>query len=88
MARIVRKSMLMLAGFREEEIGIMDLDSMTDEEIAQKIKERMLVWVREALTRNAMGQMVIYISKFEDFIERGYEFVAALHNGKLVMKIP
>jgi len=88
LARIVRKSMLMLAGFREEEIGKMDLDSMTDEEIAQKIKERMMGSVRETLTRNAMGQMVIHKSKVEDFIGKGYQFVADLHNGKVVMKIP
>jgi len=88
LAKIVRKSMLMLAGFKEEEIGKMDLDSMTDEEIAQKIKERMMGSVRETLTRNAMGQMVIHKSKVEDFIGRGYEFVADLHNGKVVMRIP
>jgi len=35
-----------------------------------------------------MGQMVIHKSKVEDFIERGYEFVADLHNGKVIMKIP
>ena len=88
MVLFVRKSMLSMAGFTQDEISKMDLSSMTDEDINSKIRERMVGAVKKKLVGNASGQAVVRIGEIERYISEGYVFVNNLGNGKAIMKVP
>ena len=88
MVLFVRKSMLSMAGFSQDEISKMDLPSMADEDINSKIRERMVGAVKKKLVGNASGQAVVRIGEIERYISEGYVFVNNLGNGKAIMKVP
>jgi len=85
---IIKKQMLLIAGFKEEEIEKMNISEMSNEEITQKIREKLMGSIKENLVKNAKGQFVINKDRVEDFISKGFEFVADLGNGKIIMKMP
>ena len=66
----------------------MNISEMSNEEITQKIREKLMGSIKENLVKNAKGQFVINKDKVEDFISKGFEFVADLGNGKIIMKMP
>ena len=88
MVLFVRRSMLAMAGFSQDEISKMDLSSMTDEEINNRIREKMVGAVKKKLVGNASGQAVVKIGEIEKYISDGFVFVSNLGNGKAIMKIP
>ena len=85
---LIKKQMLLVAGFKPEEIEKMNLPEMSNEEITQKIREKLMGSLKESLVKNAKGQFVINKEKVEDYISKGFEFVADLGNGKIIMKMP
>jgi len=85
---IIKKQMLLIAGFKKEEIEKMNISEMSNEEITQKIREKLMGSIKENLVKNAKGQFVINKDRVEDFISKGFEFVADLGNGKIIMKMP
>ncbi len=74
----LRKAMLVFAGLSEDEIASLDLASMSEEEFFQLFKERTL--------GNGPKQRVVDISEAEKLINSGWEFVATLPNGKVILK--
>ena len=88
MVLFVRKSMLSMAGFSQDEISKMDLSSMTNEEVNNKIRERMVGALNKSLVGNASGQTVIRAEDIEGFISKGFEFVSNIGNGKAIMRLP
>ena len=88
MVLFVRRSMLAMAGFSQDEISTMDLSSMTDEEINNRIREKMVGAVNKKLVGNASGQAVVKIGEIEKYISDGFVFVSNLGNGKAIMKVP
>ncbi|PMP82654.1 MAG: site-specific integrase, partial [Caldisericum exile] len=85
---LIKKQMLLVAGFKPEEIEKMNISEMSNEEITQKIREKLMGSLKESLVKNAKGQFVINKDKVEDYISKGFEFVADLGNGKIIMKMP
>jgi len=78
-----RKQLLLVAGFRKDEVDKMDLFAMSDEEIQSIIRQRLL---REK--ENDCKQKVITINEVERFLEKGWEYVATLPNKKVIIKFP
>ncbi|MGB9763602.1 MAG: hypothetical protein ACPLW7_06435 [Minisyncoccia bacterium] len=85
---MIKKQMLLVAGFKPEEIEKMNISEMSNEEITQKIREKLMGSLKESLVKNAKGQFVISKEKVEEYISKGFEFVADLGNGKIIMKMP
>jgi hypothetical protein len=51
--------MLLVAGFKPEKIEKMNISEMSNEEISQKIREKLMGSLKESLVKNAKGQFVI-----------------------------
>jgi hypothetical protein len=77
-----RRQLLLVAGFREEEIDSIDLDLMSDEEFQQTVKKRLL---GEELSD--CRQKVVPIGQLDKYLERGWEYVATLSNKKAIVKL-
>ncbi len=82
--RTIKEQLMLLAGFKKEEIEKMDLDTMNADEMHQKARERFL----GAMVNNGSRQKVIPIVQVEDFVTQGWEYVAPLPHDRAVMKLP
>jgi hypothetical protein len=78
-----RKQLLLVAGFKRDEVDRMDLSAMSDEELQTIIRQRLL-----GEKANDCKQKVIPISEVEKFLEQGWEYVAVLPGNKVIIKIP
>jgi integrase len=76
-----RKQLLLVAGFKPNEINNMDLSAISDEELQTIIRQRLL-----GEKVNDCRQKVISISEVEKFLEQGWEYVATLPNNKVIIK--
>jgi hypothetical protein len=79
-----RKQLLLVAGFKQEEIERMDMISKSDEEFQGLVRERLL----GKMANNGARQKVIDLGEVEDHVVKGWEFVAALSNGKAIVRVP
>ena len=80
----MRKQLLLAAGFTEEETSRMEIDSMSNEELHDAIKKRLL----GIMANNGSQQKVVAVNEVENYISDGWEFVAALPNDKAIVKVP
>jgi hypothetical protein len=79
---LVRKQLLLVAGYGQEEVDAVKLDELTDEEMKQKLKERLF----GGALANVNHQQVIQTSELEAYINRGWEFVGQVGD-KIVVKL-
>jgi hypothetical protein len=79
-----KEQLLLVAGFKEEEIGKMDLQEMTNERLQGIVRERLL----GAMVNNGNHQRVIPVGEVEAFVSQGWEFVATLPNDRAVLRLP
>ena len=78
-----RKQLLLIAGYKEEEIEKMDLN-MKDEEFQRIVRERLLGY----MVNNGKKQRVIRANEIEDYINNGWEFIALLPDNKAIVRLP
>ena len=78
-----KKMLLATSGYRDDEIKNMDLANMTNEQIQEKARERLMV-------NNGQRQRIIATSELERHITQGWEFVANPPglNGKSIVRLP
>jgi len=76
-----RKQLLLVAGFTQDEVEKMDIPSMSDEELQTIIRKRLL-----GEKANDCTQKVVSINDVENYLEKGWEFVATLPNNKVIIK--
>ena len=79
-----KKQLLLVAGFKVDEIGKIDLANMSDEEFQSLVRQR-LVGIME---NNGNKQKVIDLGQVENFISDGWEYVASLPNDRAIVKTP
>ena len=79
-----RRQLLLIAGFRQDEIDKMDLSSIDDEEFQKMVRNRLLGTV----ANNGARQKVIRLGDLEGYIAQGWEFVAQLPNERAIVKLP
>ena len=80
-----RKQLLLLvAGFKNEEMAKIPFASMSDDEFQTIVRQRLL----GAMVSNGQKQRVIPLDDIEDSISQGWEFMAALPNDKAIMRLP
>jgi hypothetical protein len=77
-----RKQILLVAGFKENEIDRLDLSSLSDERL-QKIIRRKLLSSQET---NSAKQKVVSVNEANEYLSQGWEFVAKLSNNRIILK--
>jgi hypothetical protein len=80
----LQKQLLLVAGFKGEEIEKMDLANMGDEEFQSMVKQRLL----GVMQNNGNRQKVINLNAVDQFISEGWEYVASLPNDRAIIKMP
>lgn len=80
----MRKQHLLAAGFTEDEVTGMELESMGNDALPDARERRLLGIMKD----NGSKKKVIAVSEVEHYISYGWEFVAALPNDKAIVKVP
>jgi len=78
-----RKQLLLVAGFTQAELDKMDVPSMSDEELQSIVRKRLL----GVQTANGASQKVVNVGEANDYLAKGWEYVAKLSNNKVVIKM-
>jgi len=79
-----KRELLLVAGYNQNEIDAMNLSAISDEDLNAKVRERLL----GIMTNNGAKQKVVAVEEVEKHLAQGWEFVAALPNGKAILKLP
>ena len=82
--KTMREQFLIVAGFKKEEMEKMNLEEMSDEELQNAVRQRLV----GMMTGNGSRQRVVPIQEVTSFIGQGYEYVASLPGGEAVVKVP
>ena len=78
-----RKQLLLVAGFKEEEIDTMDL-SMNDASFQEIVRKRLVGTSGEG----GASQRVVTVNDVDGFLSRGWDFVASLPDNKVILREP
>jgi len=79
-----KRQLLLVAGFKQGEIEKMDVLGMDDDEFQETIRRKLA----GLMEKNGARQKVVPLGKIEGYIKEGWEFHAALPNGKAIIKLP
>ena len=79
----LRKALLAMSGFKREEIAELDLSNMTDEELSDLFKKRVL----SAASKNGSKQKVVSEKELNKYLEDGWEYVTSISNDQAIVKI-
>ena len=79
-----RKELMRVAGFTEEEIKDIEIREVPDEELRQMIRQRL----QGGSSRDGPRQKSVGVDEVESHLSQGWEFVATLPDGKVVLKSP
>jgi hypothetical protein len=78
-----RKQLLLVAGFKQKEVNAMDLASMSDEELQEIVRKKLLGHE----TNDCTKQKAVSVSEVNKYLEQGWEYVATLPNKKVIIKL-
>jgi integrase len=79
----VRKELLLVAGYTGEEIESMDL-RMHDNDFQEIVRQKMV----GSMVNNGNSQRVVNVEDVEEFLNRGWQFVAKLTDEKVIIRLP
>jgi len=79
----LKTSMLVLAGFSEEEIEREKLLELSNEDLIKKIDEKRIKQIN-----NGNSQKVVSMREVRRFIEQGWEFVANINPKEAIIRVP
>ena len=82
--KTLREQFLVVAGFKKEEVEKMNLEEMSDEELQNAVRQRLV----GMMTGNGSRQKVIPVQDVRAYIGQGYEYVASLPDGGAIVKVP
>jgi len=77
-----RKQLLLVAGFKQDEIDKMDLSAVSDEELQEIVRKKLLG--QEA--NDCAKQKVVSVDEVNKYLIQGWEYVASLPNNKVVIR--
>ncbi len=81
--RTFRKQYLLVSGFKQNEIDKMDLPTVSDEELQEIVRKKLL----GVQATNGSKQKVVSVDEANDYLTPGWEYVAKLSDNKVVIKI-
>jgi site-specific recombinase XerC len=76
--------LLLVAGYKEDEIARMDLNKVTDDELQRTIRQKLL----GMMAGNGSRQRVVPVGQVETKLAEGWEFVSTLPDDKAILKLP
>jgi len=79
----LKTSMLVLAGFSEEEIEKEKLLELSNEDLIKRIDEKRIKHLN-----NGNSQKVVSMRELKQYIEQGWEFVANINSREAIIKVP
>jgi hypothetical protein len=79
-----KRELLLIAGYKQEEVDALQVAEMEDDEIHRRCRERLL----GALLNNGSKQRVITIREVEKYVRQGWEYVDRLPSGKAIVRLP
>lgn len=79
-----KEQLLLVAGFKQEDMAKMDLEKMSNEELQKIVRERLI----GAMVNNGNKQKVVPVHDIKTYISQGFEFVASLPDGEAIVKVP
>jgi hypothetical protein len=82
LAQAFRKQLLLVAGFTQGEIDKMDLLKVSDEELQEIVRKKLL----GGQTTNGARQKVISVDEANGYLAQGWEYVAKISGNKVVIK--
>ena len=82
--REFKSQLLLVAGFKPDEIEKMDVLGMGDDEFQETIRRKLA----GLLEKNGARQKVVPLKDLEKYIREGWEHHANLPNGKVIIKLP
>ncbi len=84
--RELRKQLLAIAGYKPGEIEKMDLDSMTDEQVQRKVRDRLTGSVVSSRPR----QKIIAASELDTYLAQGWEYLDSPEplQGRAIIRLP
>jgi len=77
-----RKQLLLVAGFKQQEVEELELSSLSDEEFQEIVRRRLLGGETEDCGR----EKVVDLDEIENYLAQGWEYVATLPNERVVIK--
>jgi hypothetical protein len=78
-----RRQLLLVAGFTQAELDKMDVPSISDEELQNIVRKRLL----GGQASNGASQKVVSVDEANDYLAKGWEYVTKLSNNKVVIKM-
>jgi len=77
------RQLLLVAGYSPEELESIDLN-LDDNDFQETVRKKLL----GSMVNNGNRQRVVKIEDIEEFIEKGWEYVAKITDEKVIMKLP
>jgi hypothetical protein len=77
-----RKQILLVAGFKQDEVNKMDLSSLSDEELQAIVRNKLLGTEKDDCPK----QKVVNMNEVEDYLEKGWKYVATLPHSKVIIR--
>ena len=82
-----RRQLLIVAGYSEDDVAKIELEKLSDDDIRNRIKERLLKENNNnANNSRTLRQKVVPLDEVENYVESGWEYVSQLPNGKAIVK--
>ena len=82
--KALMEQLLLVAGFKKEEVEKINLDEISEEELQNTIRQKLI----GTMSANGSRQRVIPIGDVKSYIAQGFEYVDSLPNGEAIVKIP
>lgn len=76
-----KKQFLIVSGFSEEEIGKIEISSVTDKQLQDMIRTRLL-----GIGSNHTKQKVVDVNELEKYLAQGWDFLSNLANSKVLVR--
>jgi hypothetical protein len=82
--KTLREQLLLVAGFKKDEVEKMNLDEMSDGELQNAVRQRLV----GMMTSNGSRQKVVPMNEVRSYISQGFEYVASLPDAEAIVKVP
>jgi hypothetical protein len=83
LAQAFRRQLLLVAGFKQDEVEKMDLTAINDEEFQEMVRKRLL----GTSTGDCPKQKVVNSGDVESYLSQGWEYVANLPGKKVIIRL-
>jgi hypothetical protein len=83
LAQAFRKQLLLVAGFKQDEVDKMGISTLNDEQLQDIVRKRLL----GTSTDDRLKQKAVDIDEVDGYLTQGWEYVATLPNKKVVIKL-